>query len=134
MYLYCSYPEPPRARPFRSLSFTKLCYIPKTPKPSGSKEKRFFEYVYFFVSNKGPPWAEQFGSRDLHLNNFGKGQPGIAREAISDPRPICSPTWQCCLPNLRHQNQVVLKRMFEYFPLYFYDSNQKPRGYGHFAP
>ena len=52
------------------------------------------------------------GPRDLCLNKQGNG-------------PL---SMQCCISNFKHLSKLDLKKIFEYFSIYFYGSNLGPCG------
>ena len=59
-----------------------------------------------------------FAPRGLPLNKIGKRLQG-----------------KCCIPNLKHQTGVVLKKkIFVYLSIYFYGLNLGPAGAGHLGP
>ena len=92
---------------------TRQCYIPNFKHLSQVLLKKFFKYfyMYFYGSNLGPP--SQTPSWTLG--------------------PSFEQTWyrctrQCYIPNFKHLSQVILKKIFQYFYMFFYGSNLGPPG------
>ena len=77
----------------------------QTSEHSGSDEEDFEKvFIYFYGLNLGPLVRGHLTPWDLQLNKIGK-------------RPL----GKCFILNLEHLSQVVLKKkLFEYFPIYFY--------------
>ena len=69
-------------------------------------KKKTFEYVLCIstVKTLDPLVQGHLGPWDLCFNKLGKGPQGM----------------QCYIPNFKHLSKVVLKKIFEYFSMYFY--------------
>ena len=85
----------------------------QTYEHSGSAKEEFLIFLYVF------PSAGHLGPRDLCLNKLGKAPVGTCM--------------QCYIPNFKHVSKVVLKKIFEYFSMYFYSSNLRPLWQDHLA-
>ena len=58
---------------------------------------------------------DHFGAWDFHLNKLGNV-------------PLGNVVYKIALPNAKHLSQVILKKIFEYFTMYFYGSNPELPG------
>ena len=73
--------------------------------------------MYFYGLNLEPLQQGHLGPCSLDLNKLGK-------------RPLGNAT----LSNFKQLSQMVLKKIFEYYFMYFYGSNIGPSGRGHLEP
>ena len=71
-------------------------------------------YIYFYDLNLGPQVQDHLGPSDLHFIKLEKRT-----------------TKQCYIPNFQHLSQVILKKIFELFSMYFYGLTLGPLPRGH---